>query len=177
MGSLRLFSTAARFVKRPPWTPPDTLKYPLREIDPAIITPSKWSPPMGGYDHLPFRVRTSRCTADNWFRHALRSDDFKEFLDFWPSTFSRNFVFIMYADKLQVFRSVKGKQVPVYTDYKNGRTLALTIVRKFRGDVEELAKEMSKVCDGRPVSIRPGRIEVKGNYRGRVAEWLMRLGF
>jgi hypothetical protein len=25
--------------------------------------------------------------------------------------------------------------------------------------------------------VRPGRIEVKGNYRGRVTEWLQRLGF
>lgn len=67
--------------------------------------------------------------------------------------------------------------MPVYTDYKNGRTRALTIVRKFRGDSEALAEEMSKVCDGRLVDIRPGRVEVKGNYRGRVEEWLLRLGF
>lgn len=128
---IRLLSTAARFTPRPPWTPPDTLKYTLREVDPSIITPSKWAPPMGGYEDLPFRV----------------------------------------------FRTVKGKQIPVYTDYKNGRTRCLTLVRRFRGDVHSLAEEMSRVCDNRPVTIRPGRVEVLGNYRGRVAEWLQRLGF
>ena len=40
-----------------------------------------------------------------------------------------------------------------------------------------LAQELSVVCDGRPVDVRPGRVEVKGNYRGRVTEWLLRLGF
>lgn len=128
---LRSFSSAAKFCPRPKWTPPANLKYPLREIDPAVIKPSQWSPPIGGYDNLPFRV----------------------------------------------FRTVKGKQVPVYTDYKNGRTRCLTIVRRFRGDAQALAAEMSKVCDDNIVTIYPGRVEVKGNYRGRVEEWLMRLGF
>lgn len=129
--SVRKLSSAAKFSPRPKWEPPSDLKYPIREIDPSIIRPSKWSPPMGGYDHLPFRV----------------------------------------------FRTVKGKALPVYTDYRNGRTRCMTIVRRFRGDAEELAREMSKVCDHRVVTIRPGRVEVKGNYRGRVDEWLKRLGF
>lgn len=127
----RMLSTAAQLYPRPKWHPPDNLRFPLREIDPKIVTPSKWAPPMGGYEHLPFRV----------------------------------------------FRTPKGKQLPVYTDYKNGRTRCLTIVRRFRGSAEELAEELSRVCDGNRVSIRPGRVEVKGNYRGRVAEWLQRLGF
>lgn len=127
----RLLSSAARYTPRPQWTPPESLKYPLREIDPSLVTPSNWAPPMGGFDALPFRI----------------------------------------------FRTSKGKQIPVYTDYKNGRTRALTLVRRFRGDVNELAEEMSRVCDNNPVTIRPGRVEVKGNYRGRVAEWLQRLGF
>ena len=77
----------------------------------------------------------------------------------------------------QVFRTEAGKQLPVYTDYRNGRTRCMTIVRRFRGDEAELAAELSRVCDNRPVIIRPGRVEVKGNYRGRLCEWLARLGF
>lgn len=128
---LRSFSSAARYVPTPKWTPPDTLKFPLRDIDPGSVKPSKWAEPMGGYEDLPFRV----------------------------------------------FRTTKGKQIPVYTDYKNGRTRCLTIVRRFRGDVNELAMEMSRVCDNQPVMVRPGRVEVVGNYYGRVYEWLTRLGF
>lgn len=128
---IRFLSSAARLVKRPKWEPPNSLKYPLMEIDASIVRPSQWAPPMGGYDSLPFRI----------------------------------------------FRTTKGKQIPVYTDYKNGRSRCLTLVRRFRGDVRELAEEMSRVCDNRPVAIRPGRVEVVGNYRGRVSEWLQRLGF
>lgn len=40
-----------------------------------------------------------------------------------------------------------------------------------------LAEELSRVCDGKVVVMRPGRVEVKGNYSGRVREWLVRLGF
>lgn len=77
----------------------------------------------------------------------------------------------------RVFRTEKGKQIPVYTDYRNGRTRCMTMVRRFRGDVDVLAEEMSRVCDNNMVIVRPGRMEVKGNYRDRVEEWLLRLGF
>lgn len=77
----------------------------------------------------------------------------------------------------RVFRTTRGKQLPVYTDYRNGRTRCLTIVRRMRGDVRALADELSLVCDGAAVECRPGRLQVKGNYRGRVTEWLLRLGF
>lgn len=34
----------------------------------------------------------------------------------------------------QVTRTGKGQQIPVYTDFKNGRTRVLTLVRKVTGD-------------------------------------------
>ncbi|KAI0561658.1 Ribosomal protein L49/IMG2 [Gracilaria domingensis] len=128
---IRLFSTAAHLHPRPPWTPPSTLKYALRDIGKETIKPSGWSPPMGGTECLPFSV----------------------------------------------FRTPKAKQIPVYTDYRNGRTRCMTVVRRFRGDANELAEEMSRICDDRPVTIRPGSVQVVGNYRARVEEWLLRLGF
>lgn len=36
---------------------------------------------------------------------------------------------------------------------------------------------MSKVCEGREVAIRTGRLEVKGRYIKEVREWLAGLGF
>lgn len=43
--------------------------------------------------------------------------------------------------------------------------------------LQELAEELCKVCDGRPVTMRPGRLEVKGNFKPEVMAWLLRLGF
>ena len=69
-----------------------------------------------------------------------------------------------------------GKALPVYTEIKGGNTKKLTILRKIRGDVSELAAEMEKVV-GKPVLIRPGRLEVEGNFHRRLKVWLTALGF
>lgn len=37
------------------------------------------------------------------------------------------------ARNAQVFRTAKGKQLPVYVDYRNGGTRMLTILRRYRG--------------------------------------------
>mmetsp|Transcript_44548 Transcript_44548/g.172730 ORF Transcript_44548/g.172730 Transcript_44548/m.172730 type:complete len:153 (-) Transcript_44548:2118-2576(-) len=39
------------------WEPPRNLTYEALPLDEALIKPgTHWSPPRGGYDHLPFRV-------------------------------------------------------------------------------------------------------------------------
>ncbi|RLN20288.1 hypothetical protein BBJ28_00025012, partial [Nothophytophthora sp. Chile5] len=52
-----------------------------------------------------------------------------------------------------VKRTAVGLQLPVYRDYRNGRTRVLTILRRFKGDEQELRDEMSKVCEGKEVAI------------------------
>lgn len=76
-----------------------------------------------------------------------------------------------------VKRTAVGLQLPVYRDYRNGRTRVLTILRRFKGDEEELRAEMSKVCGGKEVALRPGRLEVAGDHAGDLRKWLTGLGF
>ena len=76
-----------------------------------------------------------------------------------------------------VERTSVSSGLPIYTDYKGGRTKVITILRKCRGDINELKKEMQKVCDGREVNIRPGKLVVDGNYHIRLKRWLSGLGF
>lgn len=66
--------------------------------------------------------------------------------------------------------------LPIYTDYKHGRTKVVTILRKCKGDINELKSEMEKVV-GRPVTMRPGKLVVDGNYHLRLKTWLAGLGF
>jgi hypothetical protein len=40
-----------------------------------------------------------------------------------------------------------------------------------------LQQELSKVCDGSPVELRAGRLEVSGNYAMRLKLYLAGLGF
>jgi large subunit ribosomal protein L49 len=75
-----------------------------------------------------------------------------------------------------VERTVVGDSLPVYTDYKNGRTKVITILRRCGGDVQTLRDEMQKVCDNRTVRICTGRLEVDGNFALRVKYWLIGLG-
>ena len=74
-------------------------------------------------------------------------------------------------------RTTKGNQIPVYTDYKNGRTRELTIVRRVEGDFAALAKELYRVTGGAKVEIRPGRVEVAGGRSKEIKSWLAGLGF
>lgn len=76
-----------------------------------------------------------------------------------------------------VKRTAVGLQLPVYRDIRNGRTRVLTILRRFHGDEEELRTELSKVCLGKEVVARPGRLEVVGDHARDVKKWLTGLGF
>ncbi len=69
------------------------------------------------------------------------------------------------------------KALPVYTDYKHGRTKVITILRKCSGDISILKDEMEKVCDNREVIVRAGSLHVDGNYHRRLKIWLAGLGF
>lgn len=75
----------------------------------------------------------------------------------------------------QIFRTHKGKKVPVYTNYKNENTRFLTLIHRFCGDAHVLSEEMSRVLDIRRTKIRSGLVETFGNYHGRVTELLQRL--
>jgi hypothetical protein len=75
-----------------------------------------------------------------------------------------------------VERTDIGAALPVYTEYKGGKTKVLTILRKIKGDIAELKAEVEKVV-GKEVILRPGKIVVEGNYHRRLKVWLTGLGF
>ena len=76
-----------------------------------------------------------------------------------------------------VERTAIGKSLPVYTDLKGGKTKVVTILRRCRGDIAALVADMEKVCDGKEIIQRPGKLVVDGNYHMRLKKWLSGLGF
>jgi hypothetical protein len=42
---------------------------------------------------------------------------------------------------------------------------------------QEMRSEMAKVCEGKEVRVRTGRLEVQGRYTKEVRQWLAGLGF
>ena len=77
---------------------------------------------------------------------------------------------------LQIDRT-KSLQLPVYTDYKHGRTKVITQLRKDSGDVSALRDELTRVLGGSEVSVKNGRLEVEGNRTQQLKTWLMAMGF
>jgi hypothetical protein len=75
-----------------------------------------------------------------------------------------------------VERSLRGKALPVYSDYKAGRTKVITMLTHCSGDIALLKSEMEKVV-GQEVIVRPGKLVVDGNYVRRLKLWLAGLGF
>lgn len=75
-----------------------------------------------------------------------------------------------------VDRTIFGKSLPVYTDFKAGNTKVITIIRNIKGDMNKMKAEVEKVV-GKDAALRPGKIVVDGNFHRRLKLWLTGLGF
>ena len=77
---------------------------------------------------------------------------------------------------LQFTRS-RTANLPVYTDFRNGRTQVVTVVRRYSGNVHALAQELRRLLGGAPVYVLQGRLEVEGNHVAQIKMWMAGLGF
>mmetsp|Transcript_18016 Transcript_18016/g.29955 ORF Transcript_18016/g.29955 Transcript_18016/m.29955 type:complete len:148 (-) Transcript_18016:15-458(-) len=67
---------------------------------------------------------------------------------------------------------------PVYLDYKNGNTRTVTILRKITGDANALAEDIrAELGPSSLVTIHPGRIQIAGNQKIKLLNWLKNKGF
>lgn len=77
-----------------------------------------------------------------------------------------------------VKRSAFGN-MPVYTDYRNGGTKKLTIIRRINGDImkleTDLKESLGKVYTH--VDEMTGHITIRGLHTNRVTQWLYQKGF
>ena len=65
--------------------------------------------------------------------------------------------------------------MPVYTEFRNGGTRQVTVVRKIVGDAQALKKEL-EAFTGSPVREYVGRLEVKGLHSAAVKQFLAEKG-
>jgi len=178
----RAFAHSLRTLKRArghprQWAPAVMPDVPLPDfpVAPVLPLPSGWAPPQGPSQGLPFRVRWARARARAargrcpapLARLPLAS----------TTCYSLSPLLLCPRVRAQVTRTTKGNQIPVYTDFKNGRTRELTVVRRIEGDAAALAKELYRVTGGAAVEVRPGRVEVAGGRAKEIKSWLAGLGF
>ncbi|KAI8977501.1 ribosomal protein L49/IMG2 [Mycotypha africana] len=71
------------------------------------------------------------------------------------------------------------KGLPVYTDYKNGGTRVLTVIRKVQGDTAALMKDIQKDFPEAVMQInhRTQHLFIKGRCMNEMKEWLISKGF
>ncbi|KAI8876027.1 hypothetical protein K501DRAFT_262856 [Backusella circina FSU 941] len=71
------------------------------------------------------------------------------------------------------------KGLPVYSDFKNGRTRFLTIIRKVQGDSSALLKDISADFPEAVAHVNPKtqHVVIKGHHVNEVKEWLIAKGF
>jgi hypothetical protein len=67
--------------------------------------------------------------------------------------------------------------MPVYTIKRFNKALIFTQVRKVRGDVEIVREEISRICGSPARIVSDGVIEVNGNHRSVIKNWLQSSGF
>ncbi|KAI8641260.1 mitochondrial large subunit ribosomal protein-domain-containing protein [Parasitella parasitica] len=71
------------------------------------------------------------------------------------------------------------KGLPVYSEYKNGGTRLLTVVRRIEGDANALIKDINADFPEAVVSLntKTQHVVIKGHHVNEVKEWLINKGF
>mmetsp|Transcript_32715 Transcript_32715/g.52986 ORF Transcript_32715/g.52986 Transcript_32715/m.52986 type:complete len:150 (+) Transcript_32715:23-472(+) len=78
------------------------------------------------------------------------------------------------AFKIQRTRS---GNLPVYLDYRKGRTMCITIVRRVKGNHNVLASELQRLVGHQhAVKVKEGSIEIVGDHKKEVSEALEQWG-
>jgi len=67
--------------------------------------------------------------------------------------------------------------IPVYTIRRFNKALIFTQVRKIRGDIQVIKDELSRICGTPARIIADGVIEINGNHKAIIKNWLSNNGF
>lgn len=67
--------------------------------------------------------------------------------------------------------------LPIYTDYSRKHVIKKTVIRKVYGDLNELKNELAKITSNSEITIKTGKIVIKGLHVEPVKLYFERLGF
>ncbi|CAE8588881.1 unnamed protein product, partial [Polarella glacialis] len=67
--------------------------------------------------------------------------------------------------------------LPVYVISRNKRSVDITVVKKTRGDQEELRKELEYLCRCRVTYDKSGFLSLVGNHRRTIKAYLRSIGY
>mmetsp|Transcript_59860 Transcript_59860/g.129743 ORF Transcript_59860/g.129743 Transcript_59860/m.129743 type:complete len:181 (+) Transcript_59860:129-671(+) len=67
--------------------------------------------------------------------------------------------------------------LPVYVYRRNNRSQVVTVIRKVKGNQEELRKELVHLCRSSVIVGREGYLEIMGHHRRAVKAYLRSIGY
>ncbi|KAJ3211221.1 hypothetical protein HK099_008058 [Clydaea vesicula] len=78
-----------------------------------------------------------------------------------------------------VHRTAKGGWLPIYSEYKHGRTQLTTIIRRIEGNTEALVKDIATIIPGERIKVKENtnHVVIKGNYVEVLRDWFTVQGF
>lgn len=85
----------------------------------------------------------------------------------------------LYSTPSYFVSRTSSKGLPVYSEYKNGRTNLSTIVRRIKGDANALVNDLKKDFPEAVAEVNPitQNVIIKGHHVNEIKEWLMIKGF
>ncbi|ORE11874.1 hypothetical protein BCV72DRAFT_283679 [Rhizopus microsporus var. microsporus] len=85
----------------------------------------------------------------------------------------------LYSTPSYFVSRTSSKGLPVYSEYKNGRTNLSTIVRRIKGDSNALVNDLKKDFPEAVAEVNPTtqNVIIKGHHVNEIKEWLMMKGF
>ncbi|GAA5817423.1 hypothetical protein MFLAVUS_010969 [Mucor flavus] len=84
-----------------------------------------------------------------------------------------------YSTPAYTIQRTTNKGLPVYSEYKNGNTRLLTIVRRIEGDSNALMNDLKADFPEAVLSVnsKTQHVVIKGHHVNEIKEWLITKGF
>eukprot|EP00158_Paraphelidium_tribonemae_P006061 Partr_v1_DN27649_c1_g1_i2_m64959 len=99
--------------------------------------------------------------------------------DFTPVSFPDQALAISKEQSNYAILRTRHGSLPVYTEYRNGRSRILTVVRRVEGDIESLKNDISLFVPLEIIEIKQpqNHIVIKGNVQRPLRYWMNACGF
>ncbi len=78
------------------------------------------------------------------------------------------------SEGFAVTRNPSSGLLPIYKQYKNGRTRSVTIIKKVQGDIHQMAQKLALMVPEERIVVKPEQqaIHLNGDYLAIVRKWL-----
>ncbi|CAG8677947.1 3026_t:CDS:2 [Acaulospora morrowiae] len=92
---------------------------------------------------------------------------------------------IKYVQYPYFVHRTKNKSLPVYSDFRNGKSRILTVIRRIEGDIQALRNDIRKevfpydtpINSMISINHTSNQVVIKGNYVFKVKKWFINKGF